>query len=77
MARIPKCCGTGARPAGPTCYTHACLTAASLIPLERAFENAAEEASKGGVAVFGASLADAKVRGRCICRRVIASHKLR
>ena len=29
----------------------------------RAFENAAEEASKGGVAAFGASLADAKVRG--------------
>jgi TPP-dependent pyruvate/acetoin dehydrogenase alpha subunit len=29
----------------------------------RAFENAAEEASKGGVAVFGADLSDAKVRG--------------
>ena len=29
----------------------------------RAFENAAEEASKGGVAAFGASLSDAKVRG--------------
>ena len=29
----------------------------------RAFENAAEEASRGGVAVFGASLTDAKVRG--------------
>ena len=29
----------------------------------RAFENAAEEASKGGVAAFGASLAEAKVRG--------------
>jgi pyruvate dehydrogenase E1 component alpha subunit len=29
----------------------------------RAFENAAEEASKGGVAAFGASLADARVRG--------------
>ena len=29
----------------------------------RAFENAAEEASKGGVAAFGASLADAQVRG--------------
>ena len=29
----------------------------------RAFENAAEEASKGGVAAFGASVADAKVRG--------------
>ncbi len=29
----------------------------------RAFENAAEEASRGGVAAFGASLADAKVRG--------------
>jgi TPP-dependent pyruvate/acetoin dehydrogenase alpha subunit len=29
----------------------------------RAFENAAEEASKGGVAVFGASLAQAKIRG--------------
>src|SRR5262245_38780160 len=29
----------------------------------RAFENAAEEASKGGVAAFGASLTDAKVRG--------------
>ena len=29
----------------------------------RAFEDAAEEASKGGVAAFGASLADAKVRG--------------
>ena len=29
----------------------------------RAFENAAEEASKGGVAAFGASLAQAKVRG--------------
>jgi acetoin:2,6-dichlorophenolindophenol oxidoreductase subunit alpha len=29
----------------------------------RAFENAAEEASKGGVAAFGANLADAKVRG--------------
>ena len=29
----------------------------------RAFENAAEEASKGGVAAFGASLARAKVRG--------------
>jgi len=29
----------------------------------RAFENAAEEASKGGVAAFGADLADAKVRG--------------
>ena len=29
----------------------------------RAFENAAEEASRGGVAVFGASLSDAKVRG--------------
>jgi pyruvate dehydrogenase E1 component alpha subunit len=29
----------------------------------RAFENAAEEASKGGVAAFGASLADANVRG--------------
>ncbi|MBK8064054.1 MAG: thiamine pyrophosphate-dependent dehydrogenase E1 component subunit alpha [Betaproteobacteria bacterium] len=31
--------------------------------LIRAFENAAEEASRGGVAVFGASLSDAKVRG--------------
>jgi acetoin:2,6-dichlorophenolindophenol oxidoreductase subunit alpha len=29
----------------------------------RAFENAAEAASRGGVAAFGASLADAKVRG--------------
>jgi pyruvate dehydrogenase E1 component alpha subunit len=29
----------------------------------RAFENAAEEASKGGVAAFGAHLGDAKVRG--------------
>jgi len=29
----------------------------------RAFEDAAEEASKGGVAAFGASLAQAKVRG--------------
>jgi acetoin:2,6-dichlorophenolindophenol oxidoreductase subunit alpha len=29
----------------------------------RAFENAAEEASKGGVAAFGASLSQAKVRG--------------
>jgi pyruvate dehydrogenase E1 component alpha subunit len=29
----------------------------------RAFENAAEEASKGGVAAFGASLAEAAVRG--------------
>ena len=29
----------------------------------RAFENAAEEASRGGVAAFGASLADARVRG--------------
>jgi pyruvate dehydrogenase E1 component alpha subunit len=29
----------------------------------RAFENAAEEASRGGVAAFGASLAEAKVRG--------------
>ncbi|MEW6687683.1 MAG: thiamine pyrophosphate-dependent dehydrogenase E1 component subunit alpha [Pseudomonadota bacterium] len=29
----------------------------------RAFENAAEEASKGGVAAFGASLGEAKVRG--------------
>jgi TPP-dependent pyruvate/acetoin dehydrogenase alpha subunit len=29
----------------------------------RAFENAAEEASKGGVAAFGASPAEAKVRG--------------
>jgi pyruvate dehydrogenase E1 component alpha subunit len=29
----------------------------------RAFENAAEEASRGGVAAFGASLAQAKVRG--------------
>ncbi len=29
----------------------------------RAFEDAAEEASRGGVAVFGASLTDAKVRG--------------
>ena len=29
----------------------------------RAFENAAEEASKGGVAAFGASLSDARVRG--------------
>jgi pyruvate dehydrogenase E1 component alpha subunit len=29
----------------------------------RAFENAAEEASKGGVAAFGADLTDAKVRG--------------
>ena len=29
----------------------------------RAFENAAEEASKGGVAAFGATLADASVRG--------------
>jgi len=29
----------------------------------RAFENAAEEASKGGVAAFGASLSKAKVRG--------------
>ena len=29
----------------------------------RAFENAAEEASKGGVAAFGASLAEARVRG--------------
>jgi pyruvate dehydrogenase E1 component alpha subunit len=29
----------------------------------RAFENAAEEASKGSVAVFGASLGDARVRG--------------
>jgi pyruvate dehydrogenase E1 component alpha subunit len=29
----------------------------------RAFENAAEEASKGGVAAFGASLAQARVRG--------------
>jgi pyruvate dehydrogenase E1 component alpha subunit len=29
----------------------------------RAFENAAEEASKGGVAAFGASLGDARVRG--------------
>ena len=29
----------------------------------RAFENAAEQASKGGVAAFGASLADAQVRG--------------
>jgi len=29
----------------------------------RAFENAAEEASKGGVAAFGASLSRAKVRG--------------
>mgnify|MGYP000049242345 FL=1 len=29
----------------------------------RAFENAAEEASKGGVAAFGAKLSDAKVRG--------------
>jgi len=29
----------------------------------RAFENAAEEASKGGVAAFGASLAEARIRG--------------
>ena len=29
----------------------------------RAFENAAEEASKGGVAAFGANLSEAKVRG--------------
>ena len=29
----------------------------------RAFENAAEDASKGGVAAFGANLGDAKVRG--------------
>ena len=29
----------------------------------RAFENAAEDASKGGVAAFGADLSDAKVRG--------------
>jgi acetoin:2,6-dichlorophenolindophenol oxidoreductase subunit alpha len=29
----------------------------------RAFENAAEEASKGGVAAFGASLAQAQIRG--------------
>ena len=29
----------------------------------RAFENAAEEASKGGVAAFGASVAQAAVRG--------------
>ena len=29
----------------------------------RAFENAAEEASKGGVAAFGASVSEAKVRG--------------
>jgi acetoin:2,6-dichlorophenolindophenol oxidoreductase subunit alpha len=29
----------------------------------RAFENAAEEASKGGVAAFGANLSDAQVRG--------------
>jgi pyruvate dehydrogenase E1 component alpha subunit len=29
----------------------------------RAFENAAEEASKGGVAAFGANLSDARVRG--------------
>jgi pyruvate dehydrogenase E1 component alpha subunit len=29
----------------------------------RAFENAAEKASKGGVAAFGASLAQAKIRG--------------
>ena len=29
----------------------------------RAFENAAEEASRGGVAAFGASLSEAKVRG--------------
>ena len=29
----------------------------------RAFENSAEEASKGGVAAFGASLSDARVRG--------------
>jgi pyruvate dehydrogenase E1 component alpha subunit len=29
----------------------------------RAFENAAEQASKGGVAAFGANLSDAKVRG--------------
>jgi TPP-dependent pyruvate/acetoin dehydrogenase alpha subunit len=29
----------------------------------RAFENAAEEASKGGVAAFGASLAQARIRG--------------
>jgi TPP-dependent pyruvate/acetoin dehydrogenase alpha subunit len=29
----------------------------------RAFENAAEEASRGGVAAFGATLGDAKVRG--------------
>ena len=29
----------------------------------RAFENAAEEASRGGVAAFGASLGEAKVRG--------------
>jgi pyruvate dehydrogenase E1 component alpha subunit len=29
----------------------------------RAFEDAAEEASKGGVAAFGASLSAAKVRG--------------
>jgi TPP-dependent pyruvate/acetoin dehydrogenase alpha subunit len=29
----------------------------------RAFENAAEEASRGGVAAFGASLSEAKIRG--------------
>ena len=29
----------------------------------RAFENAAEEASKGGVAAFGASLGQARIRG--------------
>src|SRR6185436_16729433 len=55
------------------CYTRAALKAP--ISLERglalyrtmtrirAFENAAEEASKGGVAAFGASLSEAKVRG--------------
>ena len=57
------------------CYTRASLTGTTTVSLGRAldlyrtlvriraFENAAEEASKGGVAAFGASLADAKVRG--------------
>jgi hypothetical protein len=34
----------------------------------RAFENAAEEASKGGVAAFGASMAQARIRGRSTSR---------
>ena len=61
---------------GGLCYTRAALSRVPSIPLERAlalyrtmariraFENAAEEASKGGVSAFGAALGtDVKVRG--------------